>query len=239
MDIRKAITIVEGALREAAAPQLSDVIARLAQGWDVTFDLAQTEQGIEIRGGGDGIHPTDYLRALKALCHYADAMGQPLVQAIPLPDYGVIDQYGWLGFKVVSRENKVALVRREPRAPGAEPKPRPKRQDYPEGRFYLPTTAVEFYDDPSDGVGDEGWSLDELTDQIRKDGEIQMDIQVGRSVVDLMSRGDDRVFAFNGNHRLGSAKLLKMPFVPCENSDADDADPLTKQDIIALGGRLS
>lgn len=104
------------------------------------------------------------------------------------------------------------------------------------GDFWLPTEAIEFYDPPEPGAGDDGWSDAELEASIAKDG-IQNSLSVGKSKHD-MALHNHRVFAFNGNHRLGFARKLGLPYVPCCNSDADDAVPLSREEIEALGGRF-
>lgn len=105
--------------------------------------------------------------------------------------------------------------------------------------FQLPTAVVEFYDDPTQGVGDEGWTIDELVDEMQTNGMRQRTpIEVGRSRVDMKYSGDTNVYAFNGNHRLAACKKLGLQFVLCVNSSSYDAVPLTLEDIHTLGGRV-
>lgn len=104
-------------------------------------------------------------------------------------------------------------------------------------QFQLPTEKVEFYDDPTRDVGDEGWTTDEIAADMESRGGMQdKPIEVGRSRHDMQHNNDFNIYAFNGNHRLAACKKLKRRFVLCVNSDTDDAQPLTFEDILALGG---
>ena len=56
--------------------------------------------------------------------------------------------------------------------------------------------------------------------------------------MDLKHSNDQNVYAINGNHRLAAWKTLGQPFVVCVNANSYDAVPLTRDDILALGGRI-
>jgi hypothetical protein len=104
--------------------------------------------------------------------------------------------------------------------------------------FYLPPSAIKFYDDPYSGAGDDGYTVADLKAEVEEDGEILYCIQVGKSRLE-MPKGDHSIFAFNGNHRLAVAKELNLPEIICENaSGMDDAYPLSIEEIVQLGGRL-
>ena len=104
------------------------------------------------------------------------------------------------------------------------------------GTFWLPPDSILFYDDPQHSPGDENWTMESLSQQVSQDGEILSPLQIGRSAWALEHESDVSVFAFNGNHRLAVAKDLGLPWIPCEASAAEDAVPLTRADILALGG---
>lgn len=61
-----------------------------------------------------------------------------------------------------------------------------------------------------------------------------MSIQVGLSI----HEGSTQVYVFNGNHRLAVARELNIPMMICDASDADDAEPLTIEQIVKLGGKF-
>lgn len=104
--------------------------------------------------------------------------------------------------------------------------------------FYLPVPAVKIYDDPYSGEGDDGWTVKALKAEVERDGEILQCIQVGKSRHE-MQKGDHSVYAFNGNHRLAVAKELNLAEIISENaSGMDDAQPLTIEEIVQLGGRF-
>lgn len=107
---------------------------------------------------------------------------------------------------------------------------------YPEETtpFYLPVNAISFYDDPYVGLGDEGYDVETLKDEIARAGEVIYAIQVGKS----HHQHDLKVYAFNGNHRLAAAKELRLKEIICENAGVDDAQPLTVKEILNLGGRF-
>lgn len=100
--------------------------------------------------------------------------------------------------------------------------------------FYLPVSVIHFYDDPYSGLGDEGYDVETLKDEISRTGQVTYCIQVGKR------RGQDNpmVYSFNGNHRLAAAKELRLKEIICENSGADDAKPLTVAEILNFGGRF-
>lgn len=101
--------------------------------------------------------------------------------------------------------------------------------------FTLPTSVVEYYDDPTENIGDEGWSLEELEADIRQHG-VQEPILVAKSLHQMEKGGHD-VYAFNGNHRLAVARKLGIRMIPCmAPSWADDAEPLSVEEIETLGG---
>lgn len=101
--------------------------------------------------------------------------------------------------------------------------------------FYLPVNAIHFYDDPYAGLGDEGYDVETLKDEITRAGHVIYTIQVGkrRDAQDSL-----KVYAFNGNHRLAAARELRLKEIICENSGADDAKPLTVAEILSLGGHF-
>lgn len=108
-------------------------------------------------------------------------------------------------------------------------------------RFQLPTEIIKYYDDPhrrTDDVGDKGWTINRLVADMQARGQ-RKPIEVGRSRVDLKYDNDQNVYAINGNHRLAAWKKLGRPFVWCVNSASYDAVPLTREDILALGGRIT
>jgi hypothetical protein len=108
---------------------------------------------------------------------------------------------------------------------------------YPNGPFWLPIEALDYYDDPQSSTGDDGWSFDELLDSIRTEGQ-QMEVFVGFSVTEIRERQNYQVCVFNGNHRLLACRKLGIKEMLCDNSPADDAEPLTLEQITKLGGRL-
>ena len=109
--------------------------------------------------------------------------------------------------------------------------------DAHDGEFWLPVTSLVHYDDPSVGVGDEAWDPEALRASMAAEGQARA-IEVGTSLHDVATRGDDTVACFNGNHRLAEARRLEWDVIRCVNSDADDAGPLTTGRILAMGGSL-
>lgn len=101
--------------------------------------------------------------------------------------------------------------------------------------FYLPVHAIHFYDDPYAGLGDEGYDVETLKDEIARTGHVIYTIQVGKR---RDAQDGLMVYAFNGNHRLAAARELRLKEIICENSGADDAKPLTVAEILSLGGRF-
>jgi len=112
------------------------------------------------------------------------------------------------------------------------------RDDGDIDRFYLPVPVLNLYDDPGRSLGDEGWDLARLRDDVVRRGGILEPVAVGMSMHDLDASGDRSVNAYNGNHRLWVARELGYAEILCENSDADDAVPLSRAEVEALGGRV-
>lgn len=110
--------------------------------------------------------------------------------------------------------------------------------EYPHDVFWLPTACIGYYDDPDAGQGDDGWDPDAIAASLSTYGQA-MPLAVGMSLHDMAASGDHSVCSFNGNHRLQVLKRIGIPFAMCENSAADDAEPLTVSAILALGGTLS
>jgi len=104
--------------------------------------------------------------------------------------------------------------------------------------FYLPPDVIGTYDDPSKGIGDEGWAMADLEASIRENG-FNSRLWVAKSRYEMEENDDRKPYAFNGNHRLDVAVRLGVPFVPCTNADdAEDAVDLTLAEIEAMGGKL-
>lgn len=74
-----------------------------------------------------------------------------------------------------------------------------------------PVAALVAYDD-LDAVGDEGWSVDRLLDDVRVNGIVEP-LEVAYSAAHL-ARGEHTVFVFNGQHRLEVARRLRLEQVP-------------------------
>jgi hypothetical protein len=112
---------------------------------------------------------------------------------------------------------------------------------YPYGTFYLPTAVLDYYDEPSTDptdpgyTGEQGWTLAQLRESIAVEG-LREPLAVGRSVADVERFGSENVLAFNGNHRLAVAREAELAMVPAVNSGAEDALPLTVDEIVGLGG---
>ena len=104
--------------------------------------------------------------------------------------------------------------------------------------FYLPVAALNFFDDPYLSLGDDGYDVATLKDEVMRDGGIEQPVAVGKSATDVRERGDHSACTFNGNHRLAVARELGIAEMQCEHSWADDAVPLTRCEIEALGGRI-
>lgn len=111
------------------------------------------------------------------------------------------------------------------------------RSDYPNRPFWLPTAILDYYDDPEGTRGDDGYTVPELVDAIGREGQ-QMEIFVGFSVAEIEQRQNYQVCVFNGNHRLAACRQLGAKEMLCDNSPAEDAEPLTLAQITKLGGRL-
>lgn len=105
-------------------------------------------------------------------------------------------------------------------------------------RFLLPVPALAFYDDPYRGAGDEGYDMARLRAEVEADGGIRNPLAVGKSATDVRERDDHQARAYDGNHRLAVAKELGLVEILCEHAWADDAVPLTRAEIEALGGRV-
>lgn len=104
--------------------------------------------------------------------------------------------------------------------------------------FALPVAALTLYDDPYRSLGDEGCDIEGLRAEVLRDGGIRNPIAVGKSLAEVTERDNHSAYSFNGNHRLAVARELGFPEMLCEHSWADDAEPLTRAEIEALGGRV-
>jgi hypothetical protein len=243
MDIRTALNLIEGfqhIMESPAAPTFAsaqEVAQIVRREYDLTWKLVEDAGSIQIlNGGGEGGAEWHLNKALEVLCYYADGVVKNIQVTLKLPTYGFDDHFGRFGFKPTS-ENKVEVTMvRAPRKQGRVPI-FAQTEDYPQGVFYLPVDKISFYDDPYRGEGDEGYDVEELKAAIAKKG-FRSVIQVGRSLHDMALNGDYGVCVFNGNHRLAACKELGITEIQCENSEADDSDPLTKQDILDFGGRV-
>ncbi len=91
---------------------------------------------------------------------------------------------------------------------------------------------------PYRSLGDEGTDVDGLKAQVLRDGGIREAVAVGKSMAEVAERDNHEALTFNGNHRLAVARDLGIPELLCEHSWADDAEPLTRAEIEALGGRV-
>jgi hypothetical protein len=247
MDIRAAITLIESAqvgglaLAEAQEPLVihsaQEAAALIEREYDTSFKLQEDATTIHmLNGAGQGGGEWHFIKGMMVLAYYADGVGKSISATLPKGGSGVTYLFERLRFeKVASQQGGLTLVR-QPGTQGRSPV-FTTHEDYHQGIFYLPAAKVSFYDDPYEGVGDDGYTVEELKAEIAKDGQEQP-IEVGYSLHDMAHRNDHGINAFNGNHRLAAIKELGIPMVMCENSEADDADPLTRADILALGGKL-
>jgi ParB-like chromosome segregation protein Spo0J len=94
------------------------------------------------------------------------------------------------------------------------------------------------YDDPTNNIGDDGWNMEDLESDIIANGQ-QNPLLVAKSLYQ-MQHGDNNIYVFNGNHRLAILKKIGIKMAYCmAPSDADDAEPLSVEEIENLGGDAS
>ncbi len=223
-----------GVTTPAIPPGSAQAAAAIAaSAYRVDFRCDESDTAIAIRPGWHVDEAWAAVKALAVLCHYADVAQKTVAIDLTGSRTRLLWPLDAHHFKAADADQ---ICRRLPRSPGRPPVVA-GADDYHRGLFHLPVDKIAYYDDPSTGLGDDGWDVAGLIEAIGRDGQ-RMEIAVGRSLWSLAHDGDDGVAAFNGNHRLAACRALGLTTILCSHSDADDADPLTRADILELGGQL-